>query len=195
MSEERAEQRRMTINDPQVMRALAHPARLEIMEHLSSTGAAVTATGCAEVVGLSPSATSYHLRALARFGLVEEAPSRGDGRERLWRSTVASWTICADRDAEPETLLAEETFVEAFVARNFEQIRTWLSRSRSEPKEWYDAAILSGSMLLLTAEELTELNTAMLALLEPYKRRRRLAEPPVEGARNVAVHYATVPVD
>lgn len=126
---------------------------------------------------------------------MEEAPSRGDGRERLWRSSVQSWTIYADRDAEPATLLAEELFVEAFVARNFEQVRAWMRRSRDEPKEWYDAAILSGSMLLLTAEELTELNTAMLALLEPYKRRRRIAEPPVEGARNVAVHYATVPAD
>jgi DNA-binding transcriptional ArsR family regulator len=56
----------MTITDPQVMRALAHPARLTIKEYLASTGEAVTATGCAEIVGLSPSATSYHLRELAR---------------------------------------------------------------------------------------------------------------------------------
>jgi len=71
---------RATIRDPQAMRAMAHPARLAIMEFLSD-GAGATATECAEVCGLSPSATSYHLRALARAGLVEEAPSRGDGRE------------------------------------------------------------------------------------------------------------------
>ena len=195
MTEERAEQRRMTISDPQVMRALAHPVRLEIMEHLSSTGAAVTATECAEVVGLSPSATSYHLRALARFGLVEAAPSRGDARERLWRTTVGSWAIHADQDAAPETLAAEETLVEAFVARNVEQVRAWMRRSRGEPREWYDAAMMNGSVLLLTAEELPELNAAVLALLEPYKRRRRLTEPPVHGARNVTLHYAALPLD
>ncbi|WP_442933369.1 winged helix-turn-helix domain-containing protein [Micromonospora psammae] len=45
------------------------------MEHLSTREGGATA--CAEIVGLSPSATSYHLRALAKFGLVEQAPSRG----------------------------------------------------------------------------------------------------------------------
>ncbi|WP_232075867.1 ArsR/SmtB family transcription factor [Phytohabitans suffuscus] len=46
------------------------------------------------MAGLSPSATSYHLRALARYGLVEQAPSRGDGRERVWRApcTRGRWT-------------------------------------------------------------------------------------------------------
>src|SRR5262249_56777146 len=75
----------MTVSDPHVMRAMAHPARLAIMEFLGD-GAVATATECAEVCGLSPSATSYHLRALAKVGLVEEAPSRGDGRERVWRA-------------------------------------------------------------------------------------------------------------
>src|SRR4051794_8221064 len=81
------------VSDPQVMRALAHPARIEIVEHLSDTGQPVTATECAALVGLSPSATSYHLRELAKYGLVEQAPSRGDGRERLWRGTGTSVQI------------------------------------------------------------------------------------------------------
>ena len=68
-------------------RALAHPARIAIVEHLNNTGAVVTATEAAALVDLSPSAISYHLRELAKYGLVEQAPSRGDGRERVWRST------------------------------------------------------------------------------------------------------------
>ena len=64
------------------------------MEYLSD-GHVATATECAEVCGLSPSATSYHLRALAKAGLVEEAPSRGDGRERVWRAARGR---PADRD-------------------------------------------------------------------------------------------------
>lgn len=194
MSDKRAEQRRVTITDPQVMRALAHPARLGIMEHLSSTEAAVTATECAKVVGLSPSATSYHLRALAKFGLIEEAPSRGDARERLWRSAAHSWQIEAGRDADPEARAAEEMLVDAFVARDFERVREWVRRSHDEPKEWYDAAMMNGSVLLLTAEELTELNAAVLRLLEPYKRRKRVADPPA-GGRTVIIHYAALPSD
>lgn len=65
---------RVTISDPQVMRALAHPARMAIMEHLGTLEGGATATECAEIAGLSPSATSYHLRELAKFGLVQQAP-------------------------------------------------------------------------------------------------------------------------
>ena len=53
-----------------MMRAMAHPARLSIMDYFLS-GETGTATELAEVVGLSPSATSYHLRALGRAGFVE----------------------------------------------------------------------------------------------------------------------------
>ncbi|MGH3165700.1 MAG: ArsR/SmtB family transcription factor [Trebonia sp.] len=43
------------------MLEIAHPARLEIWQYIGLEGP-VTATECAEVVGLSPSACSYHLR-------------------------------------------------------------------------------------------------------------------------------------
>jgi len=45
-----AESGGMRIGDPRVMRALAHPARIEIVEHLNDTGEAVTATEVAVVV-------------------------------------------------------------------------------------------------------------------------------------------------
>ncbi|MBX7269503.1 winged helix-turn-helix transcriptional regulator [Micromonospora sp. Llam7] len=91
MTEAHPEPPRVTISDPRTLRALVHPARLAIMEHLASTEGAVTATECAEAAGLSPSATSYHLRALARFGLVAEAPSRGDARERPAAGRSPRW--------------------------------------------------------------------------------------------------------
>ncbi|MDG4795297.1 helix-turn-helix domain-containing protein [Micromonospora sp. WMMD1082] len=193
MTEAYAELPRVTISDPQTLRALAHPARLAIMEHLASTEAAVTATECAEVVGLSPSATSYHLRALARFGLVEQAPSRGDARERLWRSAVQSWAVDAGRDADPSVREAEQTLVEVFLARELERSRDWLRRAPDEPEEWYGSAILNESLLLLTADELAELNRAVLALLRPYRRRTRTDPPP--GARRVAIQYKALPLD
>ena len=63
----------LEISDPRALRALAHPARLSLLQHLVLDGPA-TATECAEVAGLSPSACSYHLRALARYGFVDEDP-------------------------------------------------------------------------------------------------------------------------
>src|ERR1700733_8012115 len=97
----------VSLTDPRMMRALAHPARMAIWQHLGLEGPA-TATECAAVAGLSPSACSYHLRTLARYGFVEEDPSHAaDGRERPWRVKIVAFKIPtgasppAVRDAAP----------------------------------------------------------------------------------------------
>ena len=182
---------RATIRDPQVMRAMAHPARLAIMEFLSD-GAGATATECAEVCGLSPSATSYHLRALAKVGLVEEAPSRGDGRERVWRAAHVSLRIDAESDS-PETLSAARDLMDVMLARDEVQIGRWFDNAESEPKEWYDAAGMTRQQVYLTATELTELFRTVEKLLEPYGRIER-SDPP-EGARKVGVLFRAIPAD
>jgi DNA-binding transcriptional ArsR family regulator len=175
------------------MRALAHPARLAILEHLTSTDAVATATEVAEVAGLSPSATSYHLRELAKHGLVEEAPSRGDGRERVWRGALAGFSIDAGHKPSPDVAAAERELVDQFLARDDERLRRWRERAPEEPVEWHSAAMVSESILLLTAEELRQLNESVLALLEPYKRRNRAADAPPD-ARVATVQYRAVPL-
>jgi DNA-binding transcriptional ArsR family regulator len=192
MTDVRGEQTSRTLTDPQVMRAMSHPARLEIMEYLNSTGASVTATECAEIVGMSPSAISYHLRELAKVGLVEQAPSRGDGRERVWRSPVHSYNVPMSVDADAETKAAEDTLVEVYLTRDFQRIRNHLATVRELPTEWYEGTALMGSNLLVTAAELKALTTAVQELVEPLKRRNRIADPP-EGARTVIVHFAAFP--
>jgi DNA-binding transcriptional ArsR family regulator len=186
-------QRSVRITDPKVMRALAHPARIAILEHLGSTGAVVTATECAGLVGLSPSATSYHLRELAKNGLVEQAPSRGDARERVWRSTSAGFSVDGDLD-EPETRASQRALVDVYLNRDFARLRDYLARVHEESKEWQDASTLSGPILLLDAAELAEVNRRVLEVLAPYRRRERMGQAP-EGARPVAVHYAAFPVE
>lgn len=181
------------ITDPKVMRALAHPARIAIVEHLGSTGAVVTATECAEMVGLSPSATSYHLRELAKYGLVEQAPSRGDGRERVWRSTTSGFNVDGDL-AEPETRASMQALVDVYLNRDFARLRQWMARQHEESKDWQEASALMGPMLLLNAAELAEVNRRVQEVLAPYRRRERMAEAPAD-ARPVAVHYAAFPVE
>ncbi|WP_430781011.1 helix-turn-helix domain-containing protein [Actinoplanes sp. G11-F43] len=179
------------ITDARTLRALAHPARIEIVEHLTATGESVTATECAELVGLSPSATSYHLRELAKYGLVEHAPSRGDGRERRWRAVGASLYFGGDSEA-PESIAAEHALVDLYLNRGQAQVREWLGRQAGEPGEWREASALMGQQLLLTAEELTELNQKVLALTEPFRLRERRPSAP-EGARQVVVQYIAFP--
>lgn len=62
---------------------LAHPARWSIFDYLAK-GHSTTATAIAPHVGLSPSATSYHMRELQHAGLIDAVKSK-DGRERLWQ--------------------------------------------------------------------------------------------------------------
>jgi DNA-binding transcriptional ArsR family regulator len=183
----------VTITDPQVMRALAHPARLGILEHLSSIEGSSTATELAEVVGLSPSATSYHLRALAKWEMVEEAPGRGDARERRWRSRQIGFNVEPGRTAAPEVRAAEGALVDAFLLRQDDRVRGWLAQEANEPDEWYRAAGMSETVLLMTAEELQELTRAVHELLEPYKRRTRSADAP-EDARPVTAQFRAVPI-
>jgi len=188
-----AERPRLTVRDAHVMRALAHPARFAIVEHLMS-GDPRTATECAEVVGLTPSATSYHLRALARIGLIEEAPSRGDGRERVWQSRVSGVNLAADTDDDPETLAAERDLVTMLLGREEVQIREWLARFAHEPRAWRDATAIAEARLLMTAEELTELNNRLDELIAPYRLGHRRHDPP-PGARHVTVVYRSYATD
>lgn len=182
----------ITIRDPAVMRALAHPARLTILEHLRSGAAAATATECAEVVGLSPSATSYHLRALARVGLIEPAPGRGDARERVWRSVVGGYQVEGGPDTDPEVREAKRDLVDTFVAWEETQLRRYLARIDDEPKLWQERALIRAARLVVTADELAEVGEAINRALDPYRQRVRTDRPP--GARPVSAMIRIFPV-
>jgi hypothetical protein len=73
-------------------------------------------------------------------------------------------------------------------------MREWVARLHEEPKEWQDAGTLMGPILLVSAEELSEVNRRVKEVLDPYRRRERMAEAPA-GARPVVVHYAAFPVE
>jgi DNA-binding transcriptional ArsR family regulator len=178
------------IRDAAVMRAMAHPARLALLEHLRNSGPA-TATECAGVVGLSPSATSYHLRALARAGLVQAAPGRGDGRERLWRITAERYQVTGVADLAPEAREALRTLLESLLAWDDARVRRYLSQLDTEPPDWQDAAFFMDSTLQVTAEELTALGHAVQELIAPYRKERRRDRPP--GTRPVSLAVRALP--
>lgn len=74
------------IADPRALKALAHPLRLRIIAELATRGAC-RAVDLAKALGQPANSVSFHLRQLARYGLVVEDPEgRTDGRERWWRT-------------------------------------------------------------------------------------------------------------
>ncbi|MFG2037527.1 ArsR/SmtB family transcription factor [Dactylosporangium sp. NPDC048998] len=186
----RLDPRRATVRDAKTMRALSHPARIAIIERLF-TGETATATELAEVCGLSPSATSYHLRALAKVGLIEEAPSRGDGRERVWQSRHRGLRVETGPEWQAAERVASRELTEMYMDLEDARARSWLDRQDDEPYEWHLAATSAGVQLNVTAEELQQLNDRVLGILEPYARRNRTDAPP--EARFVDVTYRVFP--
>src|SRR5690348_5146824 len=176
------------------MRALAHPARIPILDQLFA-GHSATATELAEVCGLSPSATSYHLRALAKAGLIEEAPNRGDGRERVWRSSFQGFNVSSGPSASAAEQAAEHELTSAYVDVEHARIHDYLARRREESQEWYDAAGFISMRLMITAQELDEVNRKVEALFEAYRLQRRASGEGPADARKVYMIYRAFPYD
>lgn len=75
------------ITDPQAIAAITHPLRMRLLGELSRRGTA-RAVDLAAAVDEPANSVSFHLRQLARYGLIEQNPDRADnGRERWWRQT------------------------------------------------------------------------------------------------------------
>ena len=89
------------LSDPRVLRAIAHPVRTRILEELSASGP-IRAADVARELGIPANQASFHLRQLAKYGLVEEAPEEArDKRDRVWKATaVAGYTVNARELAE-----------------------------------------------------------------------------------------------
>jgi DNA-binding transcriptional ArsR family regulator len=177
-----AAKRKVQLTDPRALRALAHPTRLDLMG-LLRRGEPLTATQAGERIGESAASCSFHLRQLAKYGLVEEAGG-GRGRERPWRATAIS-TEWASRAADEETDAAGTLLSKVVVERYFQNAIGWLDRRGSEDPEWIEAAMISDALVYMTADELHEIDEKIRGLLEPYLQRLEDREPPATGARLV----------
>ncbi|MGC1183814.1 MAG: winged helix-turn-helix domain-containing protein [Candidatus Dormiibacterota bacterium] len=179
----------LRVEDPRSIRALAHPARLAIIDALAS-GEELTATQCAELTGLSPSATAYHLNFLERYGFAEAAPPRPDRRERPWRASGRPIQVDLD-SSTPAGSLAAAAVVASYMDTTRAIAAEFTNGAHAEPKEWRDA-VLHNADLWLTAEEFHTLARELEALLKPYRGRRRADDRPT-GGRRVRVMNVVVP--
>jgi DNA-binding transcriptional ArsR family regulator len=72
-------------HDPRLLRAIAHPARGRILHELEA-GGPLRAADVARLLEIPANQASFHLRQLAKYGLVEPAPEEAhDKRDRVWR--------------------------------------------------------------------------------------------------------------
>jgi DNA-binding transcriptional ArsR family regulator len=136
-----------------------------------------TATLLAQRVGESSGSTSYHLRLLAKYGYIEEAP-RGGGRQRWWSYRERPLSVNREEAGDSRDLLTELLTLEAHA------LDRYLAEPR-RPAEWDAATFFQAHAFSLTAGELDEIRRAVEALLAPL--RRADAEDAPDEARPVRV--------
>ena len=100
------------IHDPRVLRAIAHPVRNRILTELSATGP-MRAADLARVLDVPANQASFHLRQLAKYGLIEEAPEEArDQRDRVWRTSGETFSVSVgEMEAQPGGKAAARVFM------------------------------------------------------------------------------------
>ncbi|MCX2747151.1 winged helix-turn-helix domain-containing protein [Arthrobacter sp. MI7-26] len=182
------------ITDPKAIRALAHAARLEVISELYSTQLSRTATELAALTGLTPSAMSYHLRALQKWGIVTAADNEGDARERRWKAAGSDFTIKSGGNAPSPEIAVVELELDAFRRR-----ATAFTRARGERRKRGESAneaaamLLSSDLLYLTSDQRTELKAKFHDLIRSYELENPTQIP--EGAVRIATMWSMIPDD
>ena len=146
------------INDMPSLRALAHPVRVSLIEALAVHGR-LTATQASELVGESPSNCSFHLRQLAKYGFVEEAPG-GKGRERPWRAVDVGFSL-SDEHEDPDVSLAAGTLARVLSDRWLERARAGFDRRHLLPEDWRKATGFDEMTLYVTPDEMRAVKRAL----------------------------------
>ncbi|MGW7414542.1 ArsR/SmtB family transcription factor [Streptomyces sp. NPDC054863] len=165
-----ATERKIHALDARTLRGLAHPLRFQLLRTLRLSGAA-TASQLAEQLGESSGATSYHLRQLAAYGFVEDAPERGKGRERWWQAIHHGTTFDSTLSDSPDPAVrgAADLFLHEVANMHTQEVGTWIGTSREWSDEWRRSTELSDYTLALTPELARELNRRIEELIDSYR--------------------------
>lgn len=181
------ERRTLTLTDPRAIRVLAHEVRQQLLDEFSG-GTVLTATEAAQRCGITPSAMSYHLRAMERWGIVERVESP-DGRERPWKLAAESIRISDDASAGVPAAVAN-SLLGTFVKRVTRTVTAMIDRDN--PQE--HATITQLGNLYLTDDEAEQLDQAVADALHRFDDRHDPGTAPA-GARRRDIYWLNLPRD
>jgi DNA-binding transcriptional ArsR family regulator len=166
-------------HDPTVLRAIAHPTRNRILAELGAAGP-LRAADIARELAIPANRASFHLRQLAKYGLIEEdAAAARDRRDRVWRLRDD-----ADLDvnlgaieAAPGGKAAAGVFRRSVQSWGHHVVDSALSDDRT-PDAYRST---SENSIRLTKDEAHDLSLALREVVEQWSERTRAAEP-ADGA-------------
>jgi hypothetical protein len=172
------------------LRALAHPARLDLLD-LLRVHEVLTAAECARLLGTSTKSCSYHLGVLAGQGLVVRAAGPGaDGRERPWRR-VADEIDTPPGSGTGADEQARTAAMQVTAQRDLELFAAFLEREPAEPAQWRHAVTVHTRTAVMSAGQLREWGIAVEAVTREHVERVRQERP--AGARPVRLSIRGFP--
>lgn len=180
--------------DASALKAFAHPLRMRLYDRLKDHGPA-TASMLSRVTGESTAQTSYHLRQLARHGVVSEVVGRGTARERWWQAEGISFGLeVADED--PGVLSSIELVQRHQVQERARRTMEWIDRHREEPREWLEVSVFDELTTRMTSGEAAALGAELARVVAEHRDRARRSrdEAGDEGTRVVKLYSAMFPL-
>jgi predicted transcriptional regulator len=162
-------------HDPRVLRAIAHPVRVRILHELNAAGPS-RAADLATDLDIPANQASFHLRQLAKYGLVVEAPEEArDRRDRVWKVVSESGIQLelSEMDKEPGGPAAVDVWSEN--SRHFSHavVDAIYASARDEDSFGH----LSQGALRLTKDEAAALATELGDVVHRWTRRTRGRDP------------------
>jgi DNA-binding transcriptional ArsR family regulator len=181
------------ILDAGALKALAHPLRVRLLDLLAEVGPS-TASGLGRLVGENSGSTSYHLRQLARHGLIEEAEGLGTARDRYWKVVEGGWTLDGYQMLQDEETAPAARFLLDEVHRTrAERLARWHAEGSQWGLSWVEASIEMTARMRLTREQLATLTEELVEVVDRY-RAAQVADDVPDSAL-VAVHLDGFPME
>jgi predicted ArsR family transcriptional regulator len=168
------------VSDPRILRAIAHPMRTRILGELVAAGH-LRAADVAATLDIPANQASFHLRQLAKYGLVEPAPDLArDGRDRVWRP-VHEHGLSLDVESIEKGPAGKAT-VAVWRKQAAAQAKDAIDTAYSARKERDAHVMISDDWIRLTRSEAKELADDLIELQEKWADRTRSA-PAGKGVR------------
>lgn len=175
------------LTDPRALRAYAHPVRMKLVGLLRAHGP-LTATKAGKLIGESSGTCSFHLRQLAKYGLVVDAGPGQDRRERRWQ-------MPDNRIRLPRSDGVTRQLFSVVVEREMQAILERAQRQDDDIAEWRGTEGPLAGVAVMSADEVTEVRRKITELLEPYFARAVSSGPRLPpGQRYVRYFLAGTPM-
>lgn len=196
----------MNIDRPASDRHLRHlramaadPARLDLFEQLKVLDRPMSTAELARAVPEARRGIQSHLSALAEGEWIEHL--EGDGRAATWQARQLPIAWAEEDNADPAVERAIEDLYWISLQRRINRIRRFdAERQTAEwSPAWIDASIGRDYSLWLTADDLQELDQALVEVFEKFRgrshqRRQGIPDKPPVGTELVFITASAFPL-